>query len=157
MVTQKWSEQDGQSAMEWLRGLPDPGSADVARAFEEGYRTWLNTDREAARAWLYEQELDSSLDPVVAIHARSTAREDPEAAIPWAARINDEVRRNETLEKVAQAWIHRDPDAARVWLEKGELSDLAVQRVYASRERAKERAKAKGAKRAARKRAGAGK
>ncbi len=157
-VTQKWCEQDGQSAMEWLRGLPDPGSADVARAFEEGYRTWLNTDREAARAWLHEQELDSSLDPVVAIYARSTAREDPEAAIPWAARINDEVQRNETLEKIAQAWMHRDPDAARVWLEKGELSDLAVQRVYASRERAKERAKAMGAKkRAARKRAEAGK
>jgi len=48
--------------------------------------------------------------------------------------------------------MHRDPDAARVWLEKGELSDLAVQRVYASQERAKARA----AKQAARKRARAG-
>jgi len=151
-VAQKWCEQDGLSAMEWLRGLPDRDSVDVARAYEEGYRTWLSTDGEAARAWLREQELDSSLDPVVAIYARSTAREDPEAAIPWAARIDDEVRRNETLEKIAQAWMHRDPDAARVWLEKGELSDAAVQRVYASQERAK----ARGAKRAARKRAGAG-
>jgi hypothetical protein len=150
-VSQKWCEQDGRSAMEWLRGLPDPDSADVARAFEEGYRTWLSTDGEAARAWLREQELDASLDPVVAIHARSTAREDPEAAIPWAARIDDDVRRNETLEKIAQAWIHRDPDAARAWMEKGELSDLAVQRVHASLERAKARAK----KQAAKKRAGA--
>lgn len=151
-VAQKWCEQDGLAAMEWLRGLPDRDSVDVARAFEEGYRAWLSTDGEAARAWLREQELDSYLDPVVAVYARSMAREDPEAAIPWAARIDDEVRRNETLEKIAQAWMHRDPDAARVWLEKGELSDLAVQRVYASQERAK----ARGAKRAARKRAGAG-
>lgn len=156
-VAQKWCDKDGRSAMEWLRGLPNPDSADVARAFEEGYRTWLSTDGEAARAWLREQELDASLDPVVAIHARSTAREDPEAAIPWAARIDDEVQRNETLEKIAQAWMHRDPDAARVWLEKGELSDIAVQRVYASHERVKARAAKQATRKRARAGAGAGK
>ena len=150
-VAQKWSEQDGQAAIEWLRGLPDPASTDVNRAFEEAYRTWLNRDREGARNWLREQELDLSLDPVLAIYTRSIAREDPQAAIPWAARINDEVRRNETLEKVAQAWMHHDPESAQVWLEKSALSDLAVQRIHASRERAMERAKA----RAVRNRAGA--
>lgn len=148
-VAQKWSEQDGRSAMEWLRGLPDSDSADVARALEEAYRSWLNTDHEAARAWLREQELDASLDPVVAIYARSTAREDPEAALPWASRLQDELRRDETLEQVARAWMHRDPDAARAWLEKGELSDAAVQRIYTAREKMKARA----AKKAAKKRA----
>lgn len=149
-VAQHWSKKDGQSAMEWLRGFPD--APDVARAFEEGYRTWLSTDREAARAWLREQELDASLDPVVAIYARSTAREDPEAALPWAARLQDEVRRDETLEKVARAWMHRDPDAARAWLETGELSDAAKKRVYTAHEKAKARA----AKKLPRKRATAG-
>ena len=142
-VSQKWSQQDGQAAMEWLRGLPDPESTDVARAFEEGYRVWLSTDRETARAWLPEQELDLSLDPILAVYSRSIAREDAEAAIPWAGRITDPLRRNETLEKIAQAWMHQNPEAASAWLEKGELPEVAVRRVHASLERAKERAKAR--------------
>jgi len=132
--------------MEWLRGLPDPESIDVARAFEEGYRTWLIRDREAARAWLPEQELDVSLDPVLAVYSRSLAREDAESAIPWAGRITDPVRREETLEKIAQAWMHQNPEAASAWLEKGELPEVTVRRVHASLERAKERAKARAAR-----------
>jgi hypothetical protein len=134
-VVQKWALQDGEPAMKWLRGLPDAGSADVARAFEEGYRSWLSTNPEVARAWLLEQELDASLDPVVALYAKSMARNDPEAALPWAARIRDESRREEALEKIARAWLHRDPDAARVWLEAGELPEAVVERVYAAHER----------------------
>jgi hypothetical protein len=147
-VAQRWALEDGEAAMNWLRGLPDAGSADVARAFEEGYRSWLSTDREAARAWLLEQELDASLDPVVAVYAKSMAREDPEAALPWAERIGDEGRREEALEKIARAWLHRDPDPARAWLESGRLSDDVVQRVYAAYERVNAREK----KRAARER-----
>ena len=148
-VAQKWSSRDGQSAMEWLQGLPDSGSSDVARAFEEGYRAWLNSDREAARAWLREQPLDATLDPVIAIYARSMAREDPEAALPWAARLHDEARRDETLEKVARAWMHRDPDAARAWLATSELSDAARERVFTAYEKGKAKAAMKRPSRAA--------
>lgn len=140
-VSQKWAQEDGQAAMEWLRGLPDPESIDVARAFEESYRTWLTRDREAARAWLPEQELDVSLDPVLAVYSRSLAREDPESAIPWAGRITEPVRREETLEKIAQAWMHQNPAAASAWLEKGEIPEVAVRRIHASLERSKERAR----------------
>jgi len=151
-VAQKWAREDGEAAMNWLRGLPDANSADIARAFEEGYRSWLSTEPEFARAWLREQELDASLDPVVALYAKSLSRDDSEAGISWAERIEDEGRREEALEKIVRVWLHRDPDAARAWLESGELSDVVVERVYA----AHERVSAREDKRRARQRAKAG-
>jgi hypothetical protein len=142
-VAGHWSLQDGQSAMQWLRGLP--ASPDLPGAFEEAYRTWLSSDREVARAWLREQELDASLDPAIALYALSTARDDPPAALPWAARVQDETRRDETLEKIARTWLHRDPDAARAWLETSELSEAARKRAYAAQEKAEMRAKKRAA------------
>ena len=142
-VAAYWSQQDPQSAMEWLRGLP--ASPDLHRAFEEAYRTWLNQDREAARAWLLEQELDASLDPVVAVYALRTARDDPEAALPWAARVQHPTRRDETLERIARAWMLRDPDAARAWIETSDLSEHARARVHAANEKAKQQARRRAA------------
>ena len=138
-VAQKWAREDGEAAMNWLRGLPDSNSADIARAFEEGYRGWLSGEPDHARAWLREQELDASLDPVVAIYAKSLSRDDAEAAISWAERIGDEGRREEALEKIALAWLHRDPDPARAWLEASELPEAVVERVYAAHERVRAR------------------
>jgi len=140
-VAQHWARKDGRAAMEWLRGFPE--ASDQARGFEDGYRAWLRNDREAAREWLRGQEVDALLDPVVAIYARSTARDDPAEAIPWALRIHHDAARLETLEAVARAWMHRDRDAARAWVETSELDEDARNRIEAALARAKERAKNK--------------
>ena len=140
-VAQHWARKDGRAAMEWLRGFPE--APDQARGFEDGYRAWLRNDREAAREWLREQEIDALLDPVVAIYARSTARDDPAEAIPWVLRMQHEAARLETLEVVARAWMHHDRDAARAWIANSELDQDARNRIEEALQRSKERAKSK--------------
>ena len=132
-VAQRWSQEDGQAAMEWLRSLPT--SPDLPKAFEDTYRRWLSNDREAALEWLPDQKRDASLDPAVSLYAQSVARDDPEAALPWAAQVQDATRRDETLEQIARIWMRRDGDTARAWIETSDLSDNARQRVYAAAEK----------------------
>ena len=48
---------------------------------------------------------------------------DPEAAVQWAATINDtDMRETETQEAV-QAWFEVDPATARAWLANSNLDD----------------------------------
>ena len=76
------------------------------------------------------------------------------SGISWAERIEDEGRREEALEKIARAWLHKDSDAARSWLDSGALSDVVVERVYAAHERIDSREKQRKARQRARGEAG---
>ncbi|HZO07764.1 MAG TPA: hypothetical protein VFC77_00190 [Myxococcota bacterium] len=116
-----WAEKDGAAAMDWLKGLPP--DRDLPVVVQETYRKWFTVDLPAASEWIAKQPLEPWLDPAVSTFALWRTAKDPTDALAWAARVQDEKRREQTYGKVMLAWLRRDPAAAQAWLDQAELPD----------------------------------
>jgi SAM-dependent methyltransferase len=93
-----------------------------------------------ARRWLREVEPNSAFEPAISLYALSAIRDDdPQTALEWAQRLQDEQRRHETLEKLARSWFANDPEAARAWIEGSELPEAARKRALTPRRKPRRR------------------
>jgi len=117
----RWAKRDAPAAMAWLATLPAGQQRDVG--IQETYRVWLGRDAEGATTWLRSSELEPWLEPALALFALYLSRESPEEAMDWAARIQDQERRQQTIVKIGRRWVVADPDAAESWLDRAELSE----------------------------------
>ena len=134
-VAVRWVRQDPEAAMAWLASLPTEGH--IEYAVEETYRTWLGRDREGAWAWIRNAEPAPYLEPAVSLYAVGISKEDPLEGIEWAARVLDEDRHDVTLEAIGRAWLNRDPEPARAWIEQSDMSEAARNRVLNPPKRAR--------------------
>lgn len=125
-VAVRWAGQDGQAALTWLLSLPPEK---LGTAVQEAYRVWLDRDGEGAHAWLDAAQANPATAPAVGIYALGVAREDPSAALAWAAKVADEPLRHRTLVQIGRTWMARDPEAARAWLAESELTPTERERV----------------------------
>lgn len=141
-VAVRWVRQDPEAAMAWLGSLPT--ERHIEYAVEETYRTWLGRDRESAWAWIRNAEPAPYLEPAVSLYAVGISKEDPQEGLEWAARVLDEDRHDVTLEAIGRAWLNRDPERARAWIEQSDMSEAARNRVFnpASLGRARKKANA---------------
>jgi hypothetical protein len=93
-----------------------------------------------ARRWLREVEPNSAFEPAISLYALSAIRDDdPQTALEWAQRLQDEQRRHETLEKLARSWFANDPEAAWAWIEGSELPEAARKRALTPRRKPRRR------------------
>lgn len=113
-VGTRWVTRDPEAAFAWLASLP--AGKDRDDGVMESYRDWLLHDREAARAWAEQQEIEPWNEPAFALFLRQVADDDPERALADVARFSNEAERNRHTLMLAQRWIDRDPEAAGAWL-----------------------------------------
>jgi RNA polymerase sigma factor (sigma-70 family) len=70
--------------------------------------------------WLVDLPASPDKDAAIAGFAPVLAKSEPDAAVIWAASIQDEAARSELVRQLGSAWIGRSPNAARTWIEQSE-------------------------------------
>jgi hypothetical protein len=121
IVATQWAEEDPEAAFEWLLARPDDDERVLAIEF--AFRDWVRRDPEPAFVWLERRLPDPALDPAVDAGARRLAVDEPPRAAEWATRIEDAERRAAAYEEIGRAWLRRDPEATRAWIEEARLGD----------------------------------
>jgi hypothetical protein len=127
MVAWQWAEIDPEAALDWAASLPHgPQKIDAVR---RAFAIWLHAAEHDAEAWLRDQPIQRSLDPAIRVMIQKTVIESPRSALWWAARIQDQGRRERSLVKIGRSWYRRDPEPAKQWLERSGLPPVAKREV----------------------------
>lgn len=124
LVATRWAEQDGPAAMRWLSTAP-PGK-ERERATRDAFRAWRRNDEAGVLEWFGargDDAIEPWLRPAVGLYAMAISGEDPLGAFQWAARIEDEEKRQLAFVTIARRWRGRDETAAEAWLEQSPLSE----------------------------------
>lgn len=150
-LVQSWAQSDLSAALAWAQSFSEPterqrvlqvavgtwaNSAPLAAAqyalqqppenrgklVTHIMHNWGSRDPESAAAWLAQQPNGAWRDGATAVLARSIAREDGAAALQWANTITDAERRTSELTSLYRNWQRSDPEAARQWLARANLS-----------------------------------
>lgn len=83
--------------------------------FMSEFGNWVQCQPLQASGWLKRHQEQPWSDPLIAILATTVVQEDPAAALEWAGRIKDEVRRRNTFAAALKVWRELDPAAADTW------------------------------------------
>lgn len=125
-VAARWAKKDGAATMAWLSTLPEGSDRDWA--VREGFRRWTTLDHDEAFAWMAEEPPALWNEPARAIYAGGVSRQDVRAGIAIAEAFEIPSLRDETLEQIARAWVAKDAETARAWIEASDLTDMAKAR-----------------------------
>jgi hypothetical protein len=123
IVAGRWGSRDGPAAMQWVRD--HPAVERLGPAVREGFRTWLESDREGAIAWLESETLTAFHDFAILFYAKDLGDRTPEEAIAWCERISDSEQQLRCFNRSAHKWYQRDPVAAETWLQQSPLDEEA--------------------------------
>jgi hypothetical protein len=127
IVVRHWSREDPKAALLWGLEFPDPYKRDVAVGY--AFRPWLESEPEAAEAWLQAETPSAVLDSAVRIMIRETMPGSFEGAMEWAERIEDPTKREASIIDLAHKWRRRDAEAADAWMAGADVSDEMRQQI----------------------------
>jgi len=125
-------QTDPAAALRWLSTQPEGSDRDFS--VRVSFSQWRTSDRTAAMDWMAAEVSGGPapwLQPTFALYARSLAATAPADAIPWAQRIQNEMKREFVLVLVARAWREEEEEAAEAWLLESSLSEAALAEVRA--------------------------
>jgi hypothetical protein len=108
------TNNDPAALFDWLQ--EQPAGQLRLETIRQTYRRWLKHDPETAMTWIRETELTAALDPAVAVFARLESRINPESAVEWANRIEDQDMQRLTIVPILRIWAREDSVAARDWM-----------------------------------------
>jgi len=127
ILAERWVSMNPEAVLRWVSAsIPADERTMLLR---HAFSRWLIEDFSDAAAWVEAASADPRHDPAFAAYANVLAQRDPEAALPWAEKIQDEGLRLTSLERIAASWYRRDPVAAETWLESSALEEAARKRV----------------------------
>jgi hypothetical protein len=125
MIAQRWGAIDGPAAMAWVAKAPL--DREQRWAVKGAFNGWWVRDRPGLEKWMESQVRDGKvevwLQPTIEIFAASMSWDEPEKAIEWSGRIDDDTTRHRTLANVARIWRRNDQPAADAWLDQSPLSE----------------------------------
>ncbi len=120
-LAESWARVNPSEALQWVQSLPtkeqDPTYVDRV------FRRWLDYDRDNAAAQLANMPPSPALDRSIERYSQEIMGRDPAATIPWAESITDEKRRFRAIERVAQIWARKDPNALRNYVNQSGFSE----------------------------------
>ena len=129
ILAEEWGITDGPGALEWARNYPD--EEQQKEAGREAFRSWFESDHNAAADWLKSESLTAFHDPIIMYYAKEMGFSAPAEAVGWCERILKERKRLGCLKKIAAKWYRRDALAAETWLQQSQLDEEARQGVRA--------------------------
>ena len=141
-IARRWVQNhDPPSAFEWLVELSDDddGSGQRDEAIAAGFRSWIQSDADAAQAWLLPMVPNSALDSAVLEATKRLTPKEPSEAMDWARRLDDESKRNRELVRVASRWKFRDEEALGEWLNESDISEETRQIILVGVPRSRQR------------------
>jgi hypothetical protein len=132
-IARRWAQhqKDPAELFAWLLALDVDGieEADIDGALGTGFRAWLQTDSEAAQAWLGSALPNPRLDVAIVEAIRYLQAPSPDLAMAWAQRVQDEALREKRLVQAGRRWREKDPEALQVWLNEGDLPEDVQQKI----------------------------
>ena len=105
----------------------DSTQRDRSDGVAEGFRAWVNRNRQAAFAWIEKTERQPWNEPALAVYATTIAGERPKEAIELAQRITEPELREYTMSVIGKAWFKQDRAAAEAWLAQPGVSERVRQ------------------------------
>ncbi len=114
--------RDPEKALRLLSHLPDAPRHDAyerygaIRAGESVVRT---------SEWLVDLPASPDKDAAIAGFAPVLAKSEPDAAVIWAASIQDAAARSELVRQLGGAWLGKSPERARAWIEQSDHLNAA--------------------------------
>jgi len=116
---------------EWLLALDVDGvePEEIDAAIEGGFRAWMQTNSEAAQAWLNSALPNPALDVATREAARYLLAQSPDVAMQWVQRIDDEHARLKQAVPVGRKWREKDPEALEAWLSESDLPEDVQQKI----------------------------
>jgi hypothetical protein len=134
-IARKWvqNNRDAPAAFEWLLAMSSDGVRAGERddAIAKGFRSWMQTRPEAAQEWLLSMLPNPELDLVIK-EAIRRLMPTPDAAMPWARRLDDEAARHAESVRVGIRWRGMDPEAFGDWLKENDLPEETRQKILAA-------------------------
>lgn len=119
LAVASWAVSAPSAAAQYALQQPPENRGELVKRIMD---SWSSSDPESAAAWLAQQPNGAWRDGATAVLARSIAREDGAAALQWANTITDAERRQSELSSLYRNWQRNDPEAARQWLVRSNLS-----------------------------------
>lgn len=116
-LAEQWAQSAPVVAAAWVSGLRDPSEQNNAAAgLVSG---WMLTSPKNASTWVSQLPAGDTRDAAIAAMVQApTAMKSPEAALTWAAGIQNLELRNQMLPQVLQQWQAQDPAGAEQFIEK---------------------------------------
>jgi hypothetical protein len=134
-IARRWVQNpdDASAAFEWLLAMSSDGIRAGERddAIAKGFRGWIQTDPEGAQEWLLSMLPNPELEPAIK-EAIKRLLPTPEAAMPWARRLDDEAGRHAESVRVGIRWRGKDQEAFDDWLKENDLPEKTRQKILAA-------------------------
>lgn len=106
--------KDQQAAADRLLAEVPPGQE--TEALNGLTQLWMETDLNAAGTWLNTRPESPAKWEAAQTFALAAVRDDPQAALQWAASIPDPALQDRARRRVFARWADHDPAAASAWL-----------------------------------------
>jgi hypothetical protein len=119
-----WSVWHARDALEWLE--TKPASAERDEAILQAMEVWVRRLPHDAQRWMTAigpDGVEPWLQPALPEYAAWLSRRHHIEALEWAARIEDESKREQAYIHVVRRWREVDEPAALAWLEAADMSD----------------------------------
>jgi hypothetical protein len=127
LIADRWSKQDPQSAANWAMTLP--AGREQQRAYDQLVQNWCDLNLQAAASFVSSQPAGENKDAMIGTLAREVAKQDPSAALKWAATLSDSGMQEETAWSVLRRSVRRDPEGTQQLLQSSALSAEVKQAV----------------------------
>jgi hypothetical protein len=134
-IARAWGrQQDPSVVFEWLLAMSTEGLREGERddAIALTFRAWIQTKPEAAQSWLLSALPNPALDPAVREAVKRLMPTDPDVAMEWARRLDDEAARHGQSSRVGIRWRDKDPEAFHNWLRESDLPEETRQKIMAA-------------------------
>lgn len=123
-VVSAWSNTDPETVAQWIDQFPESDLKE--KSIEQVLTIWASKDPVQAGSWLRDELASSptrSRDAAVKDYSQLIVSQFPATAFLWAEGIRDESLRESQMETIAQAWLNRDPIAAKQTVISSTISD----------------------------------
>lgn len=117
----KLAENDPVGAADWATGLPQGEGRN--HAVGTSYNRWAGEDPQAAAAKIATLSDQGVRDAATYGYATRVVWDNPATGVEWAASIQDNNSRNRALVDTGRTFFHKDPEAAKAWLQTSGLSE----------------------------------
>lgn len=117
-IANAWAQQDPEEAFRWA--TMQAGN-ERENAIGAVISTWIRYDAPSALAHLEKLPADTHRDAIIRHCLYSIQDESPLLALQWASSISDQEIRLSAQESTVRQWMHKDPNAARTWVQQSAL------------------------------------
>jgi hypothetical protein len=135
-IMRRWVQHhDRPAAFEWVLAMSTEGERKGKRggerddAISAGFRSWIQIDPDAAQVWLLSQLPNPDLDIAIKETSKRLTPTDPNLALEWSLRIDDETVRHQEAVRVGLRWLSVDSEAFAAWLAENDFPEETLETI----------------------------